>query len=60
MFERVKAEENVYRELFAKERDSKELDDPHALLLDPHECSDIFKYVTILVQQSNYIKKKKG
>ena len=42
VFERVKAEENIYRELFAKERNSKELDDPYALLIDPHACPEIF------------------
>ena len=43
LFEKVKAEENRYRELYAQERDSQELEDPHALLLDPHSCQNIFK-----------------
>lgn len=43
LFQKVKDEENIYRELFAQERDSKELSDPHALLIDVHENKDIFE-----------------
>ena len=43
LFERAKEEENRYRELFAQERNSKELEDPHAMLIDPHQWQEIFK-----------------
>jgi hypothetical protein len=43
LFEKAKAEENKYRELFAQERESPELSDPHILLIDPHKNQDVFK-----------------
>jgi hypothetical protein len=43
LFEKAKAEENRYRELFAQERDSPELENPHILLINPHKDEDIFR-----------------
>ena len=43
LLEAVKNEENRYREIFAQDRESLELKDPHVLLLNPHECQNIFK-----------------
>ena len=51
LFNTVKDEENLYRELFAQDRLSTELDDPHALLVDVHENEDIFKCVIFWMMQ---------
>lgn len=53
LFNQAKEEENIYRELFAQERTSPELEDKHAMLINTHENEDIFRYV-------NCWKKKKS
>ena len=46
LFALFKEEENRFRELFAQDRSSCELDDPFALLIDVFEEKDIFKSVS--------------
>ncbi len=41
LFEQVIDEENKYRELYAQERDSAVLADPHLMMIDAHANMDV-------------------
>lgn len=43
LFSQVSIEENKYREIFAQDRNSSLIADPHVMLLDVHKEYDIFK-----------------
>ncbi|KAJ5078547.1 ankyrin repeat ph and sec7 domain containing protein secg-related [Anaeramoeba ignava] len=45
LFEQIINEENLYRKLFAKEREtSKEIQDPHLMLVDTYKNLDIYEF----------------
>ncbi|PRP88491.1 ankyrin repeat protein [Planoprotostelium fungivorum] len=54
LFDQLREEENWYREVFAQQRDSEVLNDPHLCLVPAHDVpSDFFKIVEQSEQEKN-------